>query len=161
MLLAGQELNLIRDDGLWTSNSICPVSISTSSSFPIPRNHTRTKLRGHSLKYVMRSLLLDIAHATGIYIAQLNTCVYICSFFVKNCTVCTVQDQCIHNDQNEWSKIFKNSLLISVCIHLSTVFYTGGFKEGSQSHRKCRECMCNNDELQTFVSIVIYKLLSY
>ena len=29
--------------------------------------------------------------------------------------------------------------------------YIGGFKQGSQSHRKCRECMANNDQIQSMV----------
>jgi hypothetical protein len=29
--------------------------------------------------------------------------------------------------------------------------YLGGFKQGSQSHRKCRECMGINDQIQSMV----------
>ena len=31
--------------------------------------------------------------------------------------------------------------------------YIGGFKQGSQSHRKCRECMASNDEIQSLVRV--------
>lgn len=29
--------------------------------------------------------------------------------------------------------------------------YVGGYKQGSQAHRKCRECMARNEEIQTKV----------
>ena len=31
--------------------------------------------------------------------------------------------------------------------------FIGGFKEGSQSHRPCRECMGDQNQIKTFVSI--------
>ena len=30
--------------------------------------------------------------------------------------------------------------------------FIGGYKEGSQAHRKCRDCMGSEEEIQNFVS---------
>ena len=33
--------------------------------------------------------------------------------------------------------------------------YIGGFKQESQSYRKCCECMANNDEIQSLVRTIM------
>jgi hypothetical protein len=34
--------------------------------------------------------------------------------------------------------------------------YVGGFKQGSKAHRKCRECMAKDEEIQTKVKCPYY-----
>ena len=34
--------------------------------------------------------------------------------------------------------------------------FIGGFKQGSQSHRKCRECMATDDQIQSMVRKIFH-----
>ena len=79
-----------------------------------------------------------------------NCCKKLCLFFY----LCYIEDEGYEFNINGQIRKFRGTIAYISGDNLGSQ-QIGGFKEGSQAYRKCRECMATADELQSHVCTCI------